>query len=132
LRRFDPRARRERKRGYSVSVDLAADNRRLLEVLDAIQQHVHQLNDVAREELDGWKDTVFPAVVLVRQLNLRQGSQIQRRTLAMPRVSGATATISPTTIQNSDAFWKRPTLKFDSITPPRSGRSALPAMHSLR
>jgi hypothetical protein len=47
-------------------------------------------------------------------------AQIQLRSFAMPSVSGATATITPTTTQNSDAFSKRPTLKFMPITPASS------------
>jgi len=60
LRRFDPALDGSSSEGYSVSVDVGADSRRILEVLDAIQQYVHEGNDMARVELDGRKYTVFP------------------------------------------------------------------------
>jgi hypothetical protein len=60
LRRFDPALEGSAGEGYSVSVDVGANDRRLLDVLDAIQQHVHERDDAARVELDGKNYTVYP------------------------------------------------------------------------
>jgi hypothetical protein len=53
LRRFDPAMHGNSSEGYSVSVDVDADKRRLLEVLHAIHRHVHERDDPASVELDG-------------------------------------------------------------------------------
>lgn len=60
LRRFDPALEGGPSEGYSVSVDVGAEDRRLLDVLDAIQQHVHEREASARVELDGRSYTVHP------------------------------------------------------------------------
>jgi hypothetical protein len=51
-RRFDP-ALEGGAEGYSVSVEVGAEDRRVLDVLEAIQSHVQQRADAARLELDG-------------------------------------------------------------------------------
>ena len=51
LRRFDPVLALER--GYSVSVDVGESDRRILEVLDAIHEHVEKGHSLTRVELDG-------------------------------------------------------------------------------
>jgi hypothetical protein len=60
LRRFDPALEGSAREGYSVSVDVGANERRLLDVLDAIHQHVQERDDPARVELDGRKYSVYP------------------------------------------------------------------------
>jgi hypothetical protein len=60
LRRFDPALEGSASEGYSVSVDVGANNRRLLDVLDAIHQYVQERDDPAGVELDGRKYTVQP------------------------------------------------------------------------
>lgn len=59
LHRFDP-ALEGGADGYSVSVEVGADDRRVLDVLEAIQGHVQQRADAARVELDGRSYTVNP------------------------------------------------------------------------
>ena len=59
LRRFDPALGGSSSEGYSVSVDVGESDRRILEVLDAINEHV-QRRDATRVELDGRAYTVHP------------------------------------------------------------------------
>jgi len=60
LRQFDPALEGSSSEGYSVSVDVG-DDRRLLSLLEAIQQHVRERHDSARVELDGRGYTVHPS-----------------------------------------------------------------------
>jgi hypothetical protein len=60
LRRFDPALEGSPSEGYSVSVDVGANDRRLLDVLEAIHQHVQERDDTARVELDGNRYTLRP------------------------------------------------------------------------
>ena len=60
LRRFDPALHGSSSEGYSVSIDVGANQRRLLDVLAAIQEHVQERQAVARVELDGRGYTVQP------------------------------------------------------------------------
>jgi hypothetical protein len=60
LRRFDPALEGSTSEGYSVSVDVGAKDRRLLDVLDAIHQHVRERGGPARVELDGRTYSVHP------------------------------------------------------------------------
>jgi hypothetical protein len=60
LRRFTPALDGSASEGYSVSVDVGANDSRLLDVLDAIQRHVQERKDAARVELDGRSYTVRP------------------------------------------------------------------------
>jgi len=60
LRGFDPALEGSGSDGYSVSVDVGANDRRLLDLLDALHQHVLERDDTARLELDGHSYTVHP------------------------------------------------------------------------
>jgi hypothetical protein len=53
LRRFDPALSGTSSDGYSVSVDVGESDRRILEVLDVIHEHVEQGHSVTRVDLDG-------------------------------------------------------------------------------
>ena len=57
LRRFDPVLESE---SYSVSVDVGTSDRRILEVLDAIYEHVDNRHSLTRVELDGRQYTINP------------------------------------------------------------------------
>ena len=57
LRRFDPILESE---SYSVSVDVGKSDRRILEVLDAIYEHVEKGHSFTRVELDGRHYTINP------------------------------------------------------------------------
>ena len=59
LRQFDPALGGSSSDGYFVSVDVGGSDRRILDVLDAIHEHV-QRHDVTRVELDGRVYTVHP------------------------------------------------------------------------
>jgi hypothetical protein len=61
LRRFDPAMGGSPSDGYSVSVDVGESERRILEVLDAIHEHVEKGHTLTRVELDGRAYTVHPA-----------------------------------------------------------------------
>jgi hypothetical protein len=60
LRRFDPALGGNSRDGYLVSVDVGGNDRRILEVLDAIHEHVEKGHNLTRIELDGRKYTVYP------------------------------------------------------------------------
>jgi hypothetical protein len=53
LRRFDPALGGTSSDGYSVSVDVGESDRRILEVLDAIHEHVEKGHSLTRVEIDG-------------------------------------------------------------------------------
>jgi hypothetical protein len=53
LRRFDPALGGSSSEGYSVSVDVGASDRRILEVLDAIHEHVNARTPAASSWTDG-------------------------------------------------------------------------------
>lgn len=53
LRRFDPALSGTSSDGYAVSVDVGASDRRILEVLDAIHEHVENGHSLTRVEMDG-------------------------------------------------------------------------------
>ena len=55
LSRFDPSLD-----GYSVSVDVDASDRRILEVLDAIHTHIERGHNLTRVELDGRHYSLHP------------------------------------------------------------------------
>ena len=57
LRRFDPVLESE---SYSVSVDVGESDRRILEVLDAIHEHVEKGHSLTRVEMDGRQYTINP------------------------------------------------------------------------
>ena len=57
LRRFDPILESE---SYSVSVDVGGSDQRILEVLDAIYEHVEKGHSLTRVELDGRHYTINP------------------------------------------------------------------------
>jgi hypothetical protein len=57
LRRFDPVLESE---SYSVSVDVGTSDRRILEVLDAIYEHVEQGHSLSRVEIDERQYTINP------------------------------------------------------------------------
>ena len=57
LRRFDPVLESE---SYSVSVDVSGSDRRILEVLDAIHEHVENGHSLTRVEIDGRHYTIHP------------------------------------------------------------------------
>jgi hypothetical protein len=59
LRRFDPALGGTAGDGFFVSVDVG-DERRILEVLDAIHEHVQKGHTLTRVELDGREYTVHP------------------------------------------------------------------------
>jgi len=60
LRRFDPALEGSSSEGYFVSVDVGQSDRRILEVLETIQEHVHERHAATRVELDGRSYTVHP------------------------------------------------------------------------
>jgi hypothetical protein len=60
LRRFDPALVGSPRDGYTVSVDVGESDRRILEVLDAIHEHVEKGHTLTRVELDGRAYTVPP------------------------------------------------------------------------
>ena len=60
LRRFDPALLGNSSEGYSVSIDVGGNERRLLEVLDAIQEHARERQAATRVRLDGKDYTVHP------------------------------------------------------------------------
>ena len=60
LRRFDPALGGSPSDGYAVSVDVGESDRRILDVLDAIHEHVEKGHDQMRVELDGRQYTVHP------------------------------------------------------------------------
>ena len=60
LRRFDPALGGSSSEGYSVSVDVGGSERRVLEVLDAIHDHVEKGHTLTRVELDGRAYSVHP------------------------------------------------------------------------
>jgi hypothetical protein len=60
LRRFDPALERTSSDGYSVSVNVGESERRILEVLDAIHEHVEKGHSLTRLELDGRQYTILP------------------------------------------------------------------------
>jgi hypothetical protein len=59
LRRFDPAMGGSSRDGYFVSVDVGSSDR-ILEVLDAIHEHVEKGHRLTRVELDGRANTVHP------------------------------------------------------------------------
>ena len=61
LRRFDPALEGSSSEGYCVSVDVGQSDRRILDVLQALEEHVHERHDPTRVELDGRYYTVHPA-----------------------------------------------------------------------
>jgi hypothetical protein len=61
LRRFDPALEGGASEGYCVSVDVSGQDRRIIEVLDALQEHVLERQSSAKVELDGRSYTVHPA-----------------------------------------------------------------------
>jgi hypothetical protein len=61
LRRFDPALSGGSKDGYFVSVDVGGNHRRILDVLDAIHEHVENGHSLTRVELDGRAYTVRPS-----------------------------------------------------------------------
>ena len=61
LRRFDPALGSNPRDGYFVSVDLGGNDRRILEVLDAIHEHVEKGHTLTHVELDGRAYSVHPA-----------------------------------------------------------------------
>jgi hypothetical protein len=60
LRRFDPALGGTSSAGYSVSVDVGESDRRILEVLDAIHEHVEKGHSLTRVEMDGRQYTINP------------------------------------------------------------------------
>jgi hypothetical protein len=72
LRRFDPALEGSASEGYSVSVDVGANDRRLLDVLEAIHQHVQERDDPARVELDGRDNSLIKGIP--RSLSVRNAS----------------------------------------------------------
>jgi hypothetical protein len=60
LRQFDPALQGDPAEGYSVAIDVGASDRRLLDVLDAIQEHVRARDATAKVELDGRDYTICP------------------------------------------------------------------------
>jgi hypothetical protein len=60
LQRFDPALGGNSRDGYFVSVDVGGNDRRILEVLDAIHEHVEKGHTLTRVELDGRAYTVHP------------------------------------------------------------------------
>lgn len=60
LRRFDPALGGSPREGYSVSVDVSESDRRILEVLDAIHEHVEKGHTLTRVEVDGRAYSVHP------------------------------------------------------------------------
>ena len=61
LRRFDPALGSNPRDGYFVSVDLGGNDRRILEVLDAIHEHVEKGHTLTHVELDGRAYSGHPA-----------------------------------------------------------------------
>jgi hypothetical protein len=64
LRRFDPALGGSSSEGYSVSVDVGESDRRILEVLDAIHEHVEKgtqphAGRAGRAEIHGPPDRSF-------------------------------------------------------------------------
>jgi hypothetical protein len=57
LRRFDPVLESE---SYSVSVDVGESDRRILDVLDAIHEHVEKGHSLTGVELDERQYTIDP------------------------------------------------------------------------
>jgi hypothetical protein len=53
LQRFDPSLGGSSRDGYFVSVDVGGNDRRILEVLDAIHEHVEKGHTLTRVEVDG-------------------------------------------------------------------------------
>jgi hypothetical protein len=60
LRRFDPALGGSSRDGYFVSVDVGGNDRRILEVLDAIHEHVEKGHSLTRVEIDGRQSTINP------------------------------------------------------------------------
>jgi len=60
LRRFDPALGGTSRDGYSVSVDVGESDRRILEVLDAIHEHVEKGHSLVRVQVDGRQYTIKP------------------------------------------------------------------------
>ena len=60
LRRFDPALSGTSSEGYSVSVDVGDGDRRILEVLDAIHEHVEKGHSLTRIEMDGRGYSINP------------------------------------------------------------------------
>ena len=61
LRRFAPALGGTSSDGYFVSVDVGESDRRLIDVLDAIHEHVqHERHSATQVVLDGRKYTVHP------------------------------------------------------------------------
>ena len=94
LRRFDPALHGNSNEGYSVSVDVDAEKRRLLEVLHAIHQHVHERDDPAGVELDEKTYTVLPELGLARP---RAQAVKRRRAARAARGDGASSPSPPST-----------------------------------
>jgi hypothetical protein len=61
LRQFDPALGGSSSDGYFVSVDIGGSDRRILEVLGAIHEHVENGHSLTRVELDGRAYTVRPS-----------------------------------------------------------------------
>lgn len=61
LRRFDPSLHGGADEGFSVTVDVGANQRRLTDVLDAIHAYAHDRDEAARVELGGRAYLVDPA-----------------------------------------------------------------------
>jgi hypothetical protein len=60
LKRFDPALGGTSSDGYSVSVDVGESDRRILEVLDAIHEHVEKGHSLTGVELDERQYTIDP------------------------------------------------------------------------
>ena len=60
LRRFSPALAGTSSDGYSVSVDVGESDRRILEVLDAIHEHVEKGHSLVRVQVDGRQYTHQP------------------------------------------------------------------------
>jgi hypothetical protein len=52
LRRFDPALGGSSRDGYFVSVDVGGNDSRILEVLDAVHEHVEKGHSLTRVEMD--------------------------------------------------------------------------------
>jgi hypothetical protein len=60
LRRFDPALSGTSSDGYTVSVDVGESDRRILDVLDAIHEHVGKGHSLTRVEMDGRRYNINP------------------------------------------------------------------------
>ncbi len=60
LAKFKPSMSGSATEGYRVSVDLSGGDRRIVELLNALEQHVQDRADPARVQLDGRSYVVGP------------------------------------------------------------------------